>query len=88
MTQEFLTINQLERYQKMGAGGLVEAYLDLATELDRLYVLTKREQFVMAAMQGLAASGKWHETKVPRQAVKMADALLAELASGKEQGDE
>lgn len=44
--------------------------------------LTKREQFAMAAMQGLAANGRsngnMYETAA-RMAVRQADAVLAEL---------
>ena len=45
--------------------------------------LTKREVFAMAAMQGQLAAG-WDETMdgYAKDAVRMADALLAELAKG------
>ena len=43
--------------------------------------LTKREQFAMAAMQGLVV-GYGDYDYIAMSAVKMADALLAELAKG------
>lgn len=49
--------------------------------------LTKREQFAMAAMQGLISSGMdwtlFDHRDVSEQAVIMADALLAELEKSK-----
>ena len=47
--------------------------------------LTKREQFAMAAMQGLASeSGRYHSPgDMAHDAVKLADALLAELEKSK-----
>jgi transcription termination factor NusB len=46
--------------------------------------LTKREMFAMAAMQGLCASGPCAPYSViVRDAVQLADALLAELESTK-----
>lgn len=41
--------------------------------------LTKREAFAMAAMQGFCADGSMNPSKIPDAAVKVADALLAEL---------
>lgn len=63
-------------------------YADLASNVQReLYCtdtgLTKREMFAMAAMQGLlGANINWNKTgfdDVGHDAVKCADALLAEL---------
>ena len=55
-------------------------YMDVMVALH----LTKREQFAMAAMQGLCASGIAGTHNIPknlsRDAVQHADALLAELA--------
>lgn len=42
--------------------------------------LTKREQFAMAAMQGLCADPSIAFAAIVTQSVKIADALLAELA--------
>ena len=48
--------------------------------------LTKREQFAMAAMQGIMASNHYSKFQVDmgiaQAAVSAADALLAELAKG------
>ena len=48
------------------------------------YGLTKRERFALAAMQGLAPAyaqgGDFMEEHVAKGAVKLADALLKELA--------
>jgi hypothetical protein len=44
------------------------------------HVLTKREQFAMAAMQGLCSrSGSYHTPQLAHDAVEMADAILAAL---------
>lgn len=57
------------------------------------YGLTKREAFAMAAMQGLLASGQLKDiietcddpcATVAIEAVGYANAMLAELAAGKE----
>lgn len=47
--------------------------------------LTKREMFAMHAMQGLAGEGapEWLVTHAPEIAVRIADALLAELEKNK-----
>lgn len=46
--------------------------------------LTKREQFAMAAMQGLCATGQYVSfDHVAQDAVKAADELLAELERAK-----
>ena len=48
------------------------------------YGLTKREQFAMAAMQGLCATGQYGSfDHVAQDAVKAADELLAELEKQK-----
>jgi len=50
--------------------------------------LTKREEFAMAAMQGLLAGAmtdyKYHFTDLPKEAVSMADAVLEELENTNE----
>lgn len=55
--------------------------------LTTMFGLTKREQFAMAAMQGLVSSGMdwslYDHRDVSEQAVIMADALLAELEKSK-----
>ena len=69
-------------YADMQEGGKGELYCDNLG-------LTKREQFAMAAMQGMlshatrykprdGASVNWHEA-ISEEAVQLADALLAEL---------
>ena len=45
--------------------------------------LTKREQFAMAAMQGICASGPGVDVDIAWEAVSLADALLAELEKSK-----
>ena len=46
--------------------------------------LTKRERFAMAAMQGLCTTGGYHNyADLAHDAVRNADALLAELAKEK-----
>lgn len=54
-------------------------------KIDDCYGLTKREQFAMAAIQGLASSAaeysRFHE--MAKDAVAIADALLAELEKSK-----
>jgi hypothetical protein len=61
-------------YADMAPNGQREIYCDQTG-------LTKREQFAMAAMQGILAIGNKLDTRgvVAECAVKMADALLAEL---------
>ena len=47
--------------------------------------LTKRELFAAMAMQGMLSNPDWPEKNTvdyPRNAVRLADALLAELAKG------
>lgn len=45
MTQEFLTIDQLERYQKM-----IEAYMDLLTEMQSMERKILDRDYVIAAI--------------------------------------
>ena len=47
--------------------------------------LTKREQFAMAAMQGFCSDSCTDLKGIPKAAVDMADALLAELDKDGEQ---
>lgn len=51
--------------------------------------LTKRELFAAMAMQGMCAgSGDWRDNKaIPKQAVEIADALLAELRAAQRGGE-
>lgn len=66
--------------------------MDEHPEHGQHYGLTKREQFAMAAMQGMlshstrykpreGASSNWHKA-ISEEAVQLADALLAELQLG------
>ena len=44
--------------------------------------LSKREQFAMAAMQGFCSDSNIAIDNIPKAAVDLADALLAELGKG------
>lgn len=64
-------------YADMGTNGQREIYCDQTG-------LTKREQFAMAMAQGLCATGQYGSfDHVAQDAVKAADALLAELERSK-----
>lgn len=53
--------------------------MDEYPEHGQHYGLTKREKFAMAAMQGFCGDGGTQVVNIPKMAVEMADALLAEL---------
>jgi hypothetical protein len=86
---DFLELVTEENYdpqeqQKVSDDGFKKAFKDAFHNTPLQFVpspqpLTKREQFAMAAMQGLLARGSIESSMVTKRAVHYADQLLADL---------